>query len=504
MRRRQLIETAARTGFALSILATPSAALSDPPARLAASAGNRFALDLYQQLAQAPEYRDRNLFLSPHSISTALAMALAGARGQTGDEIADVLGLAGDASRSEFMASLKSLVASLKPASGDEAEEVRKRLTQLRADLRDLQTRQQDLEADEKYVEAIALNREQFSLASQIDQLSQEVDQYELTVANAIWVARHKPLAEAYLETMRRTFGIDGARPADFAGQPDAERERINKWGAEQTRGRVPEVLPAGSISEETVAVLTNAIYFKGDWRSPFDKAWTEVHPFHLPGGEETPMDLMSGIKMAGYAAFQSDGRGFETPRMRDPGQDNGDRRFYPGEGGFQVAELSYRGGRISMVVVLPTEADGLPELEARLSAEALETWLSALDKRTTQVWLPKFRMRGEYALRQELRSLGMVTAFDDKAELGGMTGPDAAPIMISDVHHATFLEVDEVGTEAAAATALGMVASAVPIQDPLYPVFRADRPFLLSHSRPAQRRDSVCGKAQQLMSFSV
>ncbi len=314
---------------------------------------------------------------------------------------------------------------------------------------------------------------------SQTNELSQEIDQYELNLANGIWVEQSAPISEAYLQTIQDTFGTGGAQQADFAGQPDVERQKINAWAAEQTRDRIPEVLPPGSVDPMTIAILANAIYFKGNWESPFDKERTKEAPFLQSGGRKNHVDLMNGMKSVGYAAFQADGTPFETPKMHSMDEEDSDPKFYPGQGGFQIAELAYRGDQISMVILLPTDVDGLAALEAKLNSESLSQWLDQVAKRKTQLSLPKFKMEGQYSLRDSLSALGMGTAFGSQADFSGITGADSPRLQLSDVHHATFIQVDEVGTEAAAVTAVGVAMTALPVQVPLNPIFRADHPFL-------------------------
>jgi len=203
--------------------------------------------------------------------------------------------------------------------------------------------------------------------------------------------------------------------------------------------------------------VLTNAIYFKGTWAEQFDKKATTNAPFTLPTGDQVQVPTM----------HRTD-----------------DFRYAEGEG-FQALELPYAGDDLSLVIFLPRQADGLPALEAGLSAENLESWMAGLRQGKVRVALPRFTMTSSFRLEEALKLLGMTDAFSGGANFSGMNGKrdlfisaviHKADLFISAVIHKAFVDVNEEGTEAAAATAVVMMKSAAP-RRPV--VFRADHPFL-------------------------
>jgi serpin B len=197
--------------------------------------------------------------------------------------------------------------------------------------------------------------------------------------------------------------------------------------------------------------LLTNAIYFKGDWTRKFDEAATKEESFHLDRIDKVKVKMMRQQADLSYAKVDD----------------------------VQVLELPYGNRDLSMVVLLPSRAGGLAELEAALSVNSVNTWLRALLPHTVNVFLPRFRLTEQFALADVLRSMGMATAFDiTTADFFGITDPGACilvPICISEVIHKALVEVNEEGTEAAAATAVSMgYVGMAP-----HAVFRADHPFI-------------------------
>jgi serpin B len=230
---------------------------------------------------------------------------------------------------------------------------------------------------------------------------------------------------------------------------------RINRWAEDQTRGRIKDLIREGMITKLHRMVLANAIYFKGEWSKKFDPQRTIPLPFTLADGTKTPVPMMrreGGFRW--YAAAVPAGRW--EPEL-------------------QVAELPYKGGELSLVVLLPGTHDGLPALEAKLSADALAGWLAqARDAGETEISLPKFRLETDAVmLVKPLQKLGMTAAFDPSA--ADFTGMHTSPeqLFVDFVVQKAFVDVNEEGTEAAAATAVGVRATSARRD------FRADRPFL-------------------------
>ena len=343
---------------------------------------NAFALDLYGKLKE----EGGNLFFSPFSISTALGMTYAGARGNTEAQMAKVLHF--DLPQEKLHPAFKSLLDGLRAR--------------------------------------------------------QKVGGYELSVANALWGQQGDSWLKAFLDVTRGNYGA-GLQEVDFAGDTEAARQAINDWVEKETREKIKDLLLKGDVGRETALVLTNAIYFKGEWASQFRKYWTRPGPFTL-----------------------SDGSKVEVPMMHQSGEFP-----YMETEDLQVLELPYVKGHLSMIVLLPRKVDGLGALEASLTADKLEGWLGELHKEEVSVILPKFQMTSRFELSEVLKALGMTDAFSlPPADFSGMGG--SKDLDISKVIHKAFVDVNEEGTEAAAATHVVLAREGPPVR----PV-RADHPFL-------------------------
>ena len=275
---------------------------------------------------------------------------------------------------------------------------------------------------------------------------------YELVAANALWGQKGFPWRPDFLDRQSRRFGA-GFNEADFRANPEAERVRINKWVEGQTRDRIKELLKPDIITSNTTMVLTNAIYFKGEWAEQFDPKLTREAPFTLADGTKKTVPMMH--RTGGFRMYvEPSEKGFWEPK-------------------FQVAEIPYRGSDLSMVVILPGKHNGLPELERTVTPTSLAMWLTQThDAAGSGLSLPKFRLEPDSELLNDpLKQMGMPTAFTPgHADFTGMaTEP---PGWIHAVVHKAFVDVNEQGTEAAAATAVVIGRGA-------RQEFRADRPFL-------------------------
>jgi serpin B len=348
---------------------------------------NTFALELYAKLAKS----DEPVFFSPYSISTALAMTYAGARGQTAVEMAKVLHFPEDAA--QLHPAYAALIKKTRSASG-----------------------------------------------------------VQLTTSNALWADGGYGFARDFLELPVRYYGA-GIYAEDFAADPEGARRRINAWVEKQTQRKITDLLPKGALDDLTRLVLTNAIYFKGDWQEPFKKGATRDEPFFLTPEETVQVPLMNQTEVFGYA--------------------KGD--------GFQVLEMPYEGRELALVALLPTKKDGLGEFERSLTAENLAKWLRELRRQPVQVTLPKFRMEAQFELKKPLSDLGMPLAFSSEADFTGMSRSKGKELRINTVTHKAVVEVNEKGTEAAAATAVEAKVKEEANDDKPQPppVFRADHPFV-------------------------
>lgn len=470
---------ARRCGCALLLAAAPMLAHAQPEPTV-----NPLAFSLYAELAQA----DGNLFFSPFSIATALAMAAEGARGETAQQMAKVLGggACGSDARCDFTAlhaGLGELATRLAPKPTPAA--TLQRIATLRAEL---DRANASLEKATSYGDEYRkLGERAEALATEINGLQKLVNPYELRTANAVWVEQTFTLEPPWLATIARDYGTDGALAVDFRGDPEAARGTINAWVGKRTNARIPELLAPGTVDTRTRLVLTNAVWFLGEWLEPFQPERTKDEPFRLRDGSSVATPLMHGrqSERVRYAAFNADGSPFATPARIEAGEWNSPAN-YPARG-FQLVELPYKGDALSMLVLLPATPDGLASVEAMLSSERVAQWTAALETRAVDVVLPKFRLESSFELSDALKALGMPRAFVDTADPDGAqfdgisTGSEPTQrLFIGAVVHKAFVEVSEKGTEAAAATAVIMaVGAAMPTMVDFTPTFRADRPFV-------------------------
>ena len=276
--------------------------------------------------------------------------------------------------------------------------------------------------------------------------------QVELAVANRLFGEQTFEFQPAFLDLTAKFFRAP-LQPMDFKNGADAARKDINAWVENRTKTRIKDLLPDGSVDETTRLVLTNAIYFKGDWESPFEKESTQPAEFRAPSGK-------TQVPMMNQTAYFQLAKDTAT--------------------GAQVIEMPYKGGALAMMIVLPDADDGLTAVEAKLSPETIDAWVKSYENRQVFVSLPKFRIepaRSE-SLVETLNAMGIKRAFDaERAQFGKMAAPPP-PLYISDAFHKAFIAVDEKGTEAAAATAVVMAeGTGAPSAPPQR--FNADHPFL-------------------------
>ena len=347
---------------------------------------NSFALKLFRNLTgdKSPEH---NIFFSPLSITSAMAITYTGARGKTREEMKKVLCFT--LSQKELPPAFWSLTEALKRNASKKS--------------------------------------------------------YELNMANALWGQKGFHFQPEFLGLIKKYFD-GGFFQVDFKRNPEGARESINAWVEKKTRNRIKELLKPGNVTTLTRLIITNAIYFKGNWASMFKKENTEKAPFFTPAGEK------------------------KVPMMKQTGK----FRYAEERGKLQILELPYEGNDLSMVILLPSRRTGLKNLERNLTAENLNSWLSRMYKRKVVVYLPKFKINSRFLLSQAMIKMGMPTAFSERADFSGITGE--RNIFISEAIHQAYVNVNEEGTEAAAATAVTMLATAIPTPPP---VFRADHPFI-------------------------
>jgi serpin B len=275
-----------------------------------------------------------------------------------------------------------------------------------------------------------------------------------LNIANRLFAQKSYHFREAYLSFVKQNFG--GAfEPLDFVADPSAATQRINKWVADQTRDRIRDLIPGGALDKTTRLVLANALYLKAPWAKEFSQNGTQSEPFFVRGA---PVDvpMMRKTTNFGYAKRE----------------------------GFTVVSLPYAGNELQFVVLLPDDINGLRGLESTLSGDVL-AGCAKIEKRDVDLHLPKFKLEPPtITLAKQFEALGMKTAFDRPK--GSANFDKMAPrtrddyLYISQIFHKTFIAVDEKGTEAAAATAVAMLAGSALMSPPPPPVeVKVDRPFV-------------------------
>jgi len=392
----------------------------DPETKLVAEGNNRFALQLYQKLREDKG----NLFLSPYSISTALAMTYAGARGATQEQMAQVLCLP----TAKHVAQPPSAgEQGITPEGGGATGQARKPMSQ-----------DQLAQVFGKMIKDLNSRGGRGGFETR--------PYYELRVANALWGQKDYNFLPAFVGLVETQYG-GALQNVDFAAAAEQARQTINAWVAKQTNDKIKDLISPGVLDAMTRLVLTNAIYFKGNWASQFEKDQTQDQPFTLVDGTKVQAPMMNQQTRFGYA---------ETD-------------------GLQVLEMPYKGEELSMVILLPKKTDGIKELEQALTTESLTKWLSVLRRREVIVSVPKFKMTSKFSLAQVLQSMGMTDAFTEKADFTGMA--TRRELFISAVVHQAYVDVNEEGTEAAAAT--GAVIGVTSVGPGMTPIFRADHPFL-------------------------
>jgi serpin B len=351
-------------------------------------ANNRFALELYSQYKS----QDGNIFFSPYSISTALAMTYEGARGATADEMQSVLHFPTDN------------------------------------------------------------NTRRSGFAEIYSEINKKNKSYNLSTANALWAQKDYKFLDSYFNVVQTYYG-GNVTNLDFAGDTENSRVTINNWVAEQTGDKIKDLLPQRSIDSFTRLVLTNAIYFKGNWATQFNQSNTDEEDFRVSTNNTVKVQMMH---LEGETKFN-----------------------YTETNDTQILELPYQGNELSMLILLP-KGDNLQALEQSLTAENLSNWRAMLRERQVIISLPKFKFEKKYFMVGTLQNMGMKKAFGPMADFSGMDG--TRNLFISNVIHQAFVNVDEEGTEAVAATAVVVGFAAVQ-----RPVFTADHPFIFI----IQQRDS-------------
>jgi serpin B len=352
-----------------------------------------FALNLYGELAT----NDGNLFFSPYSISTCLAMTYMGARGETDAQMAQVLGF---------------------------------------------ETNQEQFASD-------------FGLLQAELEANQNTNAVELNIANALWTQDGFPFLSSFLETATNQFQAD-INQADFGADAGPVTQEINSWVAQETHNKIQNILSPGSLNSSTRLVLANAIYFLGAWTDAFATSNTTTQPFYVSSVSQVDVPTMHQPIL-----FLTNGGELEFNYMET--------------NDFQAIELPYGTNQASMLILLPKQIDGLPQLEQQLSPALFSNVLAQMNPLPVNVYLPRFTLESTFNLCGPLAEMGMPDAFaPGVADFSGIDG--AADLFIGLIAHKAWGQVNEAGTEAAGATVVVIVDS---VAGSSPPVFRANHPFM-------------------------
>ncbi|XP_036891463.1 serpin B8 [Sturnira hondurensis] len=360
-----------------------------------------FAVTLLKMLGE--EDHSRNVFFSPLSISSALAMLFMGAEGDTAAQMSQALCL-------------------------NEVEDVHQ------------------------------------GFQSLLTEVNRSDTQYLLRTANRLFGEKTCDFLPAFKESCQKFYQAELEELA-FADDTEECRKCINDWVTQKTEGKISEILGVGMVSPLTKLILVNAIYFKGKWKKQFDRKYTRGMPFKV-NQEKKTVQMM--FKQAEFKVG------------------------YVKEVHSQVLELPYAGEELSMLILLPDEDTDLAVVEKALTPEKLTAWMDpkTMTLGKIQVFLPRFKLEQSYDLEPVLRSLGMTDAFDEsKADFSGMSTKKNVPV--SKVAHKCFGEVNEEGTEAAAATAVVRNSRCARTE----PKFCADHPFLFFIRHHKTNSILFCGR---------
>ncbi|XP_067303940.1 leukocyte elastase inhibitor-like isoform X2 [Pseudorasbora parva] len=394
------------------------------------AANTQFSLNLFKKISGGNA--SGNVFYSPVSISSALAMVALGARGNTAAQMIKVLGFTNPH----------------KPDAATPAHPTQMpSMTQ--------QTKKSEIPAELKKCPTLPGLKTEDEIHSSFKKFMSELNKpgvpYALSIANRLYGEQSYQFVEKFLNDAKIYYEA-GLEKVDFKTKSEAARVNINKWVEKKTQEKIKDLVPQGAVNAMTRLVLVNAIYFKGNWEKQFPKEATKDGQFKLNKNQTKPVKMMHQKAQFPLA-------------------------FIP-EINSQVLELPYVGKNLSMLIILPNEMEdsttGLQKLEKALTYEKLMQWTkpSNMRQQELQVSLPRFKMEEKYDMKTLLISMGMEDVFDEtKVNLSGMTS--TKDLVLSKVIHKAFVEVNEEGTEAAAATGAIVAIRSFP------QMFNADHPFL-------------------------
>ncbi|XP_054674053.1 serpin B12 isoform X2 [Grus americana] len=386
-----------------------------------------FCLDLYNKLNRNAE--DTNIIFSPMSISVALALVHLGAKNNTAAQIEKVLHVRKAAGRMSLRSELETAAPEMEPKQSQERQPSPSQCNK-------------DGDLNHKAFQALLL------------QLQDLGKSYVLTLANNLFIQQGFELQQQFLMCTKELYGAM-LQTVDFKGALEAARIKINAWIESETQGKIKELFAPGVINADAMLVLANVIYFKASWEHKFEEKKTVQRDFKLNQNEKKPVQMMyqKGMFKLGYIE----------------------------EMGAQVLELPYAQKSLSMIILLPGDmadgsTSGLEQIESTMTYENLMLWASSehMSETRVEVYLPRFKLEGTFDLNEVLQEMGMTDIFtESKADLSAMSFSKS--LVMSNVVHKTYVEVNEEGTIAAAGTGAVIVRRSLPLTE----VFMADHPFL-------------------------
>nr|ACA57863.1 serine proteinase inhibitor, clade B, member 12 (predicted) [Plecturocebus moloch] len=380
------------------------------------AANTKFCFDLFQEISKGDHHK--NVFFSPLSLSAALGMVRLGARNDSAHQIDEVLHF------NEF--------------SHNESKEPDPCL-------------KSNKQKDE------SLNNESGLLSCYFGQLLSKLDRiktdYTLSIANRLYGEQEFPICQEYLDSVIQFYHTT-IESIDFQKNAEKSRQEINFWVESQSQGKIKELFSKDTINAETVLVLVNAVYFKAKWETYFDCANTVDAPFCLNANEKKSVKMMmqKGLYRIGF---------IEELKA-------------------QILEMRYTKGKLSMFVMLPSHSEdnlkGLEELERQITYEKIAAWSSSenMSEESVVLSFPQFTLEDSYDLNSILQDMGITDIFDEtRADLTGIS--PSPNLYLSKIIHKTFVEVDENGTQAAAATGAAIAGRSLSS----WVEFNANHPFL-------------------------
>ncbi|XP_027724836.1 serpin B11-like [Vombatus ursinus] len=294
--------------------------------------------------------------------------------------------------------------------------------------------------------------------------ISQSDSNYTLSIANKLYGTKNIEFHPQYLSCSEK-FYQSKLQTVDFQHAPEETRKTINAWVESKTNGKIKNLFIKGTIDTSSVMVLVNAIYFKGQWQSKFQEEETIKMPFKLRKGRTVPVQMMHQIGT------------FKVALIKEPQM--------------QVLELPYASGDLSMIILLPKHTEQVEQIEKQLNLKTFKEWTNSfMIEKEVEVLLPRFKLGIKYELNSLLKTLGMTDVFDhSKADLSGLS--PSSNLYLSKVVHESFVDVNEEGTEASAATGDVIVVKRLPVRI----MFVADHPFLFFIKHISTNTILFCGR---------